>query len=303
MATKIAFAPVRRQFGSLACKVWDDLGGRHSFNMHWDERGITDELVYQLLKRRSPHIQVFKAISEKTYGHDIDLFIEADEAKPDQYIWLCLQAKVMYEAPRAVYNAIDHEVTDPDDKTKQIYQWELLGRHPTDRIPFYLFYNGFTEANYRAAKGGSRGRIPRRFGCTALFLPHFWEKFISSPSYTLKGRKSDVNYKSVNESGAMDAFPWQDLFNIGRLEKLMKTRGLELMYHPAKDKVKVGKKDYRKIELVTHYLTADNDPDFSGVAPAHFQEEGEVYQPRYKVYIGRTEAERLKAKLRLLSEE
>lgn len=299
MATKIVFATVRRQFGALACKVWDDLGGRHSFKMHWDERGITDELVYQLLKRRSPHIRVFKAISEKTYGHDIDLFIEA---KPDQYIWLCLQAKVMYEVPRAVYNAIDHEVTDPDDKTKQIYQWELLGRNPTDRIPFYLFYNGFTEANYRAAKGGTRGRLPRRYGCSALFWPHFQHRFLASAT-ALKGKKSTVNYKAVNESGAMDAIPWQDLFNIGRLEKIVRASGHEIKYHPAKSVVKVGTTDYRKIEFTTQFLTEDNDTDFHGAIPSYSQQEGEVYQSRYSIFIGRTRAEKLKAKISFLLEE
>ena len=288
LATKIVFTPVRRQFEALACKVWDDLGGRHSFKMHWDERGVTDELVYQLLKRRSPHIQVFKAISEKTYGHDIDLFIEA---KPDHYIWLCLQAKVMYESPRAVYDAIDHEVYDPEDKSKKIYQWELLNRHSTDRIPFYLFYNGFTETSYQSPKGGIRRRVPRRFGCSALFLPHFQHKFLSSPNGSLTGKKSDVNYKSVNESGTLDAIAWQDLFNIGRLEKLMRYYGLKIKYHSAKEVVKIDKRDYRKIEFITHYRTEGNDMDFQELIPAYYQQEGEVYQPRYSVYIRRTQEE------------
>jgi hypothetical protein len=244
-------------FKSLARYTWKNLGARHSLKMRWPEIAITNELVYRLAKAKLPHVQVYEAINEKLYGHDIDLYIEV---LPDQYVLLCLQAKVMYARPYTRYDAIDHKVKDPHTGT-EMYQWELLNRFRADRIPFYLFYNGFSPANYSTKVPlGKRRPFLSLLGCSILSLDDFEKRFLDS-SWQLSVPKTDINYAEVNEhSTEVNAISWHHLFDIERwLSAAYEANGGQKIQHHAGVSV-LNNKMYRKLEPTVS--SKENVPQF-----------------------------------------
>src|SRR5690606_14604557 len=88
-------------FQSFSQYVWYNLADRHSLNLNWDERGITDDLVYWL-KSHSRYIPGRRVIAQKAKhedvdGNDIDLYIRI---KKDEYLRFALQAKVLKKNKR-----------------------------------------------------------------------------------------------------------------------------------------------------------------------------------------------------------
>lgn len=246
-------------FKNLARYTWRNLAKRHDLNMRWPEVAITNELVYRLAKANLPHVQIYEAINEKIYGHDIDLYIEA---LPKRYVHLCLQAKVMYPKPYYTrYHAIDHRVKDPVSGS-EIYQWELLNQNPVDRIPFYLFYNGFSLTRYASSVKPVKRIIPSLSvrGCSAMLLSDFQQRFLTA-GWQLVVSKKAVNYLSVNDSGTgPNAFPWHHLFDIERwLLAASKANGGQKVKSHSVESLIDGK-FYRLLRAVPHL--GDNEPDF-----------------------------------------
>ena len=236
-------------FKNLARYTWRNLAKRHDLNMRWPEIAITNELVYRLAKANLPHVQIYEAIDEKIHGHDIDLYIEV---LPKKYVLLCLQAKVMYAKPYTRYHAIDHKVKDPVSGLK-IYQWELLSQNPADRIPFYLFYNGFNAARYAVKVKPVKRIMPSLSvkGCSVMFLGDFKERFLTK-SWQLKGHKRDIHYVSVNDSGTRtppDALPWHHLFDIEHwlTEAVKANGGQKIKTHSGAGESLIDDKLYRKL--------------------------------------------------------
>lgn len=284
-------------FKNMARYTWRNLAKRHDLNMRWPEVAITNELVYQLAKANLPNVQIYEAINEKIHGHDIDLYIEA---LPGEYVLLCLQAKVMYAKPYTRYHAIDHKVKDPVSGVGT-YQWELLSRNPTDRIPFYLFYNGFNAARYAAKVKPVKRIMPSLSvkGCSVMFLGDFKERFLTK-SWQLKGHKRDINYVSVNDSGMRtppDALPWHRLFDIEHwlTEAVKANGGQRIKWHSGESLIDGNL--YRKLLPVPKSGT--DQPDFDDF-PNDNDQVNRVTPAAFKILVAMSAEEMSESRIRKL---
>lgn len=83
-------------FHIVSKRIWCGLANRHDYNVGIDERGITDTLVYWLIKYHTSHVGnhiiVRKAKNEPTEGNDLDLYIRNGSGGFNRF---ALQAKVL----------------------------------------------------------------------------------------------------------------------------------------------------------------------------------------------------------------
>lgn len=126
---------------SIAKSLWKDVGSRHKHQLDKAEIGITDDIIYAIVRyaKHNPYsgIRVWKAKNEHKHGHDIDLFIE--DVHRRGYYWFPLQAKVLRQ-------------NKGYDNVKSKAQWKLLTQLKESRKaagvwcqPYYLLYNGFSR--------------------------------------------------------------------------------------------------------------------------------------------------------------
>jgi len=151
-------------FKGIAGAIWGRISRAHTVGVNLKEVGITADLVAEILwryhkKGASIGIFVQESWNEKTYGSDLDVFIEVIKG---QYAWFPMQAKLL--KLRNVYGEIAFDST----ATKQ--QWEKLLdlKKFATCYPYYLLYNGNNLLkNIPLDKCGSKVK-GTQFGCSLV---------------------------------------------------------------------------------------------------------------------------------------
>jgi hypothetical protein len=120
--------------------IWDRIGFSRRRDLRISETTITEGLIFdlwQFAERAKLGIEIYEAVSEKTNGNDVEIFVELNA----EYIGLPCQAKIMDR--KGKYAKIGHTVgTD--------LQIDLLIDYAKNEgaIPGYLLYNN--EANRKS---------------------------------------------------------------------------------------------------------------------------------------------------------
>ena len=264
---KKPFQAAPKAFRKVSKQTWNGIADRHYHKLHWKETSITDDIIYHLVKENVQGVQIYQAIHEEVYGHDIDLYIKSYN---DKYMMLSLQAKVVYnQVNLAQYNSIEHRVYHPDDKRKPenekriINQWDLLDNFQTDRIPFYLFYNGFKKEKFDTLQNiyirgnfGVTARIVKPkavLGCSVMLFHDFKSRFLELNEQgflALKGGKDKISYFTLHQSVYKNAIPWDELFNIKKynwIEIMEQLGGYKVKTHTGE--VKIDGSKYRKLKM------------------------------------------------------
>lgn len=83
-------------FKKIARKIWQRVAAAHSFGLNLDERGITPDIIVEILtfcKKHKMAIGLFadRGKLEDQYGSDMDIFIEIEH---DKYIWFALTSEI-----------------------------------------------------------------------------------------------------------------------------------------------------------------------------------------------------------------
>ncbi len=187
-------------FEEIAHEVWERIIYSHEVGVDLDERGITKDILVDLLhfsKRSTPNFDVFARPSydEATYGSDLDLFVEYGV---NNYIWYALQAKILKTNKR---------YTTLRDSSDGFMQWDKLSllEGLTGCKAYYLLYNGDAGYTYTGTDACSRPFLEHQFGCSLVEpnrIQHFAD-LLSSTGRFIRPRFTDIHHQ--------EAQPWRIL--------------------------------------------------------------------------------------------
>lgn len=223
----MAVARIKRclLFHIISKRIWRGLADRHGYNVGIDERGITDTLVYWLIKYHASHagnhIIVRKARNESTEGNDLDLYIRNRSGGFNRF---ALQAKVLsptkakYSVKKGVrtvtylpkiYDGIQSR------RGGRGYQWNMLNKGEKAGLfkGYYLLYNGYSDSQLGVC--GLAGKVISNpyLGCS-LVKPMDVEQATRSTAKTRKGHRvprTAPGYEAFHDLTTPIARPWHDL--------------------------------------------------------------------------------------------
>ena len=205
--------------------IWYGLADRHDYSVGIDERGITDTLVYWLIKYHTSHIGsqmiVRKAKNEPTEGNDLDLYIRNGSGGFNRF---ALQAKVLspIKAKSSVKKGV-RSVTYPPKVYDGIqnrrgargYQWNMLNKGEKAGLfkGYYLLYNGYSNSQLSICGLAGKASTNPYLGCS-LVKPMDVEQATRSTARVRKGRRiprTAPGYEAFHDLAAPLARPWHDL--------------------------------------------------------------------------------------------
>jgi hypothetical protein len=187
-------------FEQIAEAIWNRIIRAHDVNVNLKEVGITADIlvdIQQYNKKGIPNFDVYSRPSydEKTYGSDIDIFVETNS---NQYRWFALQAKVLKKNNR--YDTLR-------DSSDGIMQWEKLAllEGVSGCKAYYLLYNGNDRYSTLGIDECRRAFSASQFGCS-IVEPITIKKFANKkhPSGNFKNPK----FEDIHPSHAQ---PWRIL--------------------------------------------------------------------------------------------
>lgn len=217
-------------FEVIAESVWKRIIRAHEVNIDLKEVGITADIlveIQQYNKKGTPNFDVYARPShdEKTYGSDIDVFVETNSNK---YRWFALQAKVLKKNNR--YDTL----RDSSDGTMQ---WDklLLLEDLRGCKAYYLLYNGKDGYNKSGDDNCNRPFPPTQFGCS-LVEPKIIKKFAAKtyPSGNFRSPK----FEDIHPTHAE---PWRILVCC-----YLDTKGFDLY---TIDEITASNPNFKKIEF------------------------------------------------------
>ncbi len=212
-------------FIEIALRAWEELADRHDYLIGLDERGITDTIVYYIIKHHSSYpgriIKVRKAVRESIEGNDIDLYIRVFGGG---YARIALQAKVLFPPavkplpksgikPNPPLHSKYYEGIEKGRGTRG-YQWNMLKKWERSGLfkAYYLLYNGFSDAQMKACGINTKVRFYPYFGCS-LVRPTVVERLTRSSKGKVRGRyvRTAPAYEDFHSVKNPAAKPWHSL--------------------------------------------------------------------------------------------
>lgn len=203
-------------FKLISTQVWYELGDRHNYMLGLDERGVTDSIIYQLVKHQSHYsdrLIVRKALNEPRDGNDIDLYIEGPNGN---YHRLALQAKTLFP-PKVESRGKNTVLTGKKyegiqkKKGKRGFQWEMLeaGENRGDFKAYYLLYNGFSALQFSWLGLTNKAIYDSYLGCS-LVKPSEVERLTRKATGSSKSRYSP-GYEAFHALKGSAATPWHTI--------------------------------------------------------------------------------------------
>jgi hypothetical protein len=148
-------------FEDIADEVWNWIVDGVSVGVDEDECGITKKIIIKILKHRNAIRDNFDVFvkpgwREPDFGSDIDVFVEVS---PNQFHWFAMQAKLV-----KANNRYD-KLRDGSDSEMQWKKLERLQR-VSGCTPYYLLYNGSTNASLKNLKDCAGPFSVSQYGCS-----------------------------------------------------------------------------------------------------------------------------------------
>jgi len=176
-------------FEKISEEVWDSIVFNKRVGLPKSETGITNDVIASIRTEvaLNKNIAVWANLGqyEKTFGSDIDIFVETFK---NEFIWYALQAKVL-----KLDNKYERLVV------KSQWQKLLLLEQKSSCIPFYLFYNGLDKKIKNLIDSCKHQVSEKQLGCAIVDLKDVEE---------ISKKKSNPGYDDFCKK---HAHPWREL--------------------------------------------------------------------------------------------
>jgi hypothetical protein len=237
-------------FEQIATNTWNRIKRAHKLNSNLKEVGITADIIVDILEYNSTatpnfHVYAQDGSDEKTYGSDLDIYVETDT---NQYRWFALQAKLLKKNNE--YDAIR-------DSSNGIMQWLKLRR--LERLSgckgYYLFYNGKDYATVIVHPV----RDESQYGCSLVELEDV--KRIVGSKVAGKRKKWIYQNPIYEDFHTQYAIPWRHLVCDPHKKNDWTLYTFEQIENASRDYEKLTKeRSVEKVDSVKSLETVSSNP-------------------------------------------
>ena len=266
-------------FQDISKSVWGKIIAAHSVSIDVPEIGITADILVQLLhfsKVAQPNFDVFtkKGWNEKTYGSDLDVFVEVGGR---EFVWFALQAKVLKK---------NNRYTTLRDSSDATFQWEKLAllESATGCKGYFLLYNEKSDYVYSGKDSCKKSFNENQFGCS-LVEPKEIEVLASKK---VGSKFSNPSFQDIHPDKAQ---PWQILVccNQRNLTSKMYSLTQILESNPLLERVGVENLDQEIFEDQSGFDRIDRIPPVSD-NPINIASREFGWNPSFRIIIRTTES-------------